>query len=225
MYSAKAALIPGVACSKGTFVITSSRAARMIWISSGPSAVMPQMKSETTSSSASRMTASARPCACRKRSDLKWRLTENFGAAPIGGASWSAPIRPALLKFRDDQGDEIDFTAPYATATIRRTHPLAVDEFIFLRAVTAVTPKITLPAPSTMHFLRFSDFADRAAYGDIERFFADLVGVFRQEIAELAAAGCRYLQIDEIACDWPSISPVKVSLILISINAGLTVWS
>jgi 5-methyltetrahydropteroyltriglutamate--homocysteine methyltransferase len=109
-------------------------------------------------------------------------------------------VRPALLKFRDHQGDEVDFTAPYATATIRRTHPLAVDEFIFLRAVTAVTPKVTLPAPSTMHFLRFSDFADRAAYGDVDRFFADLVGVFRQEIAELVAAGCRYLQIDEIAC-------------------------
>src|SRR5215831_16844795 len=109
-------------------------------------------------------------------------------------------IRPALLKFRDDQGDEIDFTAPYATATIRRTHPLAVDEFIFLRAVTAVTPKITLPAPSTMHFLRFSDFADRAVYGDVDRFFADLIAVFRQEIADLVAAGCGYLQIDEIAC-------------------------
>src|SRR6516164_44980 len=100
-------------------------------------------------------------------------------------------IRPALLKFRDDQGDEVDFTAPYATAMIRRAHPLAVDEFIFLRSITAVTPKITLPAPSTMHFLRFSDFADRGAYGDVDRFFADLVGVFQQEIAELVAAGCR----------------------------------
>src|SRR5262249_11232145 len=50
-------------------------------------------------------------------------------------------IRPALLKFRDDRGDEVDFTAPYATATIRRTHPLAVDEFVFLRAVTPLPPK------------------------------------------------------------------------------------
>jgi 5-methyltetrahydropteroyltriglutamate--homocysteine methyltransferase len=50
-----------------------------------------------------------------------------------------------------------------------------------------------------MHFLRFSDFADPAAYGDIETFFADLVAVFAQEIADLVAAGCRYLQIDEIA--------------------------
>lgn len=109
-------------------------------------------------------------------------------------------IRPALLKFRDDRGHEVDFTAPYATTVIRRTHPIAVDEFAFLRAVTAVTPKITLPAPSTMHFLRFSDFADPAAYADVDRFFADLVHVFRQEIADLVAAGCRYLQIDEIAC-------------------------
>src|SRR5262249_20895950 len=37
------------------------------------------------------------------------------------------------------------------------------------------------------------------AYADVDRFFADLIAVFRQEIAELAQAGCRYLQIDEIA--------------------------
>jgi 5-methyltetrahydropteroyltriglutamate--homocysteine methyltransferase len=109
-------------------------------------------------------------------------------------------VRPALLKFRDEHGDEVDFTAPYATAPIRRTHPVAVDEFVFLHAVTSVTPKITLPAPSTMHFLRFSDFADPAAYGDVDRFFCDLTAAFQQEIAELVAAGCRYLQIDEIAC-------------------------
>ena len=108
-------------------------------------------------------------------------------------------VRPALLKFRDDHGHEVDFTAPYATATLRRTHPLALDEFVFLHGVSAVTAKITLPAPSTMHFLRFSDFADRGAYTDADRFFADLAGVFRQEIADLARAGCRYLQIDEIA--------------------------
>jgi 5-methyltetrahydropteroyltriglutamate--homocysteine methyltransferase len=51
-----------------------------------------------------------------------------------------------------------------------------------------------------MHFLRFSDFADPAAYGDVDRFFCDLTAAFQQEIAELVAAGCRYLQIDEIAC-------------------------
>lgn len=108
-------------------------------------------------------------------------------------------VRPALLKFRDDDGREVDFTAPYATAAMRRTRPLALDEFVFLRDTARVTAKVTLPAPSTMHFLRFSDFAERGAYADVETFFADLVAVFAQEIADLVAAGCRYLQIDEIA--------------------------
>ena len=108
-------------------------------------------------------------------------------------------VRPALLKFRDDDGREVDFTAPYATAPMRRTRPLALDEFVFLRDTARDTAKVTLPAPSTMHFLRFSDFAERGAYADVETFFADLVAVFAQEIADLVAAGCRYLQIDEIA--------------------------
>jgi 5-methyltetrahydropteroyltriglutamate--homocysteine methyltransferase len=108
-------------------------------------------------------------------------------------------VRPALLKFRDDHGHEVDFTAPYATAPLRRTHQIALDEFSFLRDAARVTAKITLPAPSTMHFLRFSDFADQSAYADVDAFFTDLVAVFAQEIADLVQAGCRYVQLDEIA--------------------------
>jgi len=108
-------------------------------------------------------------------------------------------VRAASFTFHDDHGHEMDFTAPYATARIRRTQPLALDEFEFLREATKVTPKITLPAPSTMHFLRCTDFADRSVYPDAESYFGDLTHVFQQEIAELVAAGCRYLQIDEIA--------------------------
>ena len=36
------------------------------------------------------------------------------------------------------------------------------------------------------------------AYPDMEAFYADLARVYREEIADLAAAGCRYLQIDEV---------------------------
>jgi 5-methyltetrahydropteroyltriglutamate--homocysteine methyltransferase len=108
-------------------------------------------------------------------------------------------VRAALLKFRDDHGHEVDFTAPYATAPLRRTHPLALDEFIFLRDAATATAKITLPAPSTMHFLRFADFADRSVYSDVDRFFADLVAIFAREIADVVQAGCRYVQLDEIA--------------------------
>ncbi|MBV8753390.1 MAG: 5-methyltetrahydropteroyltriglutamate--homocysteine S-methyltransferase [Hyphomicrobiales bacterium] len=108
-------------------------------------------------------------------------------------------IKPALFKFRDDAGHEVAFTAPYAVDKIRRAQPLALDEFVFLREATGVTAKITLPAPSTMHFYRCSDFATREAYQDVDAFFADLATAFRAEIAALAEAGCRYVQLDEVA--------------------------
>jgi 5-methyltetrahydropteroyltriglutamate--homocysteine methyltransferase len=108
-------------------------------------------------------------------------------------------IRPAQFMFHDDHGHEVEFTAPYAKGRISRTRPLALDEFTFLRDVTKVTPKITLPAPSTMHFYRCTDFADRSIYPDAGKFAADLGTVFAQEVKDLAAAGCRYIQLDEVA--------------------------
>src|SRR5205085_10737533 len=55
-------------------------------------------------------------------------------------------IKPAVFKFRDDHGHEVDFTATYAAARIRRVQALAADEFSFLRGVTEAMPKITMPA-------------------------------------------------------------------------------
>ena len=108
-------------------------------------------------------------------------------------------IRPASFKFRNDQGHEVAFTAPFANAKIRRMQPLALDEYEFLARVTDLTAKITMPAPSTMHFYRCNDFADEANYKDVHSFFDDLTNVFMLEIAELAEAGCRYIQLDEVA--------------------------
>jgi methionine synthase II (cobalamin-independent) len=108
-------------------------------------------------------------------------------------------IRPAAFKFRDEHGHEADFTATYASAKVSRTRPLATDEFAFLKQATRVTPKITMPAPSTMHFYRCTAFADPKVYADAETFFADLAAIYRQEITDLANAGCRYIQLDEVA--------------------------
>jgi 5-methyltetrahydropteroyltriglutamate--homocysteine methyltransferase len=108
-------------------------------------------------------------------------------------------IKPAVFRFRDDDGHEVDFTATYAAKKLRRTQPLAADEFAYLREISTATPKITIPAPSTMHFYRCTGFADPEAYKDAPSFFADLAAIYREEIADLAAAGCRYIQFDEVA--------------------------
>jgi methionine synthase II (cobalamin-independent) len=124
-------------------------------------------------------------------------------------------IRPASFKFRDDGGHEVEFTAPYAKERIERLQPLALDEFMFLRGITRATGKITLPAPSTMHFYRCNDFADRKIYSEVNAFFDDLSQVFQREIDELAQAGCRYIQLDEVAvallCDPAIRDQVKQS--------------
>jgi 5-methyltetrahydropteroyltriglutamate--homocysteine methyltransferase len=108
-------------------------------------------------------------------------------------------VRQALFSFRDEHGHEQSFTAPHVVGRVSRRAPIALDEFSYLRSIAAATPKITLPSPSTMHFWRGRQFADPGVYDDARNFFHDLGAVYRLEIADLADAGCRYVQIDEVA--------------------------
>ena len=80
---------------------------------------------------------------------------------------------------------------------LRRTKPSMLDHFKFLKSiVTQGTPKFTMPSPAMLHAR-----ADRASlkkvYPDVEEFWADLTKCYREEIADLYKAGCRYLQIDD----------------------------
>jgi 5-methyltetrahydropteroyltriglutamate--homocysteine methyltransferase len=108
-------------------------------------------------------------------------------------------VKDALYKFHDDHGHELDFTAPYVAGKVRRGRPIAVDEIEFVRGVTRATPKVTLPAPSTMHFYRGRQYADPGAYASPQAFFADLGKVYQEEIAALGRSGARYVQLDEVA--------------------------
>lgn len=79
-------------------------------------------------------------------------------------------------------------------------HPRGIEteNFKFLAAATKQTAKQCIPSPSLVHFRTGRAGVDKAAYPDMKEFFADLARVFREEIAALAAAGCRYLQIDDV---------------------------
>ncbi|HYR32774.1 MAG TPA: 5-methyltetrahydropteroyltriglutamate--homocysteine S-methyltransferase [Burkholderiales bacterium] len=124
-------------------------------------------------------------------------------------------VRNAVFKFHDQEGHESDFTAPYVRSRVSRRAPITVDEFRFVKQHSRRMGKITMPAPSTMHFYRFTDWGDRSAYRDAAAFFADLGRVYQAEIAELAAAGCRYVQLDEVAvailCDPAAREKVKAA--------------
>jgi 5-methyltetrahydropteroyltriglutamate--homocysteine methyltransferase len=80
-------------------------------------------------------------------------------------------------------------------------HPRAgieVGNFKFLAAATKQTAKQCIPSPSLVHFRSGRGGVDKVAYPDMNDFFADLARVFREEIAALAAAGCTYLEIDDV---------------------------
>jgi 5-methyltetrahydropteroyltriglutamate--homocysteine methyltransferase len=85
------------------------------------------------------------------------------------------------------------------TGKVRHGRGIFVDHFKFLKSVTSRTPKLTIPGPAMMHLRAGREAIDPAVYPDIEEFWADLCAAYRAEIAELAAAGCTYLQIDDVS--------------------------
>jgi 5-methyltetrahydropteroyltriglutamate--homocysteine methyltransferase len=84
------------------------------------------------------------------------------------------------------------------TGKLRHTHGIEVDNFKFLASATKQTAKQCIPSPSLVHFRTGRGGVDKAAYPEMDTFFADLAAVFRAEIAQLAAAGCTYLEIDDV---------------------------
>lgn len=103
------------------------------------------------------------------------------------------------VRFHSQAGSR-DHSPPtmQVTGKLGLPEPIYVDDFRFLASVAHAVPKITIPSPTVLHFRGGRDAIDKAAYPDIESFYADLARIYREEIAQLAAAGCRYLQIDEV---------------------------
>ncbi len=107
-------------------------------------------------------------------------------------------VKAAEFTFHDDHGHEQSFVAPHVAAKVRRARGFSTHEFAFLRAVTKVTPKITMPSLPTFHFYRAQNGIDPAAYPGPREFLSDFAEVFRQEIAELGELGAGYIQMDEV---------------------------
>ena len=122
-------------------------------------------------------------------------------------ASWN---RDFLLKFERvvlgpsritlDSGGKAERapTALAVTGKISRPQPIFVGHFAFLRSVAQAMPKLTIPSPTILHFRGGRESIDAEAYPDMESFYADVARVYNEEIRDLGAAGCHYLQIDDV---------------------------
>jgi 5-methyltetrahydropteroyltriglutamate--homocysteine methyltransferase len=106
--------------------------------------------------------------------------------------------RPSLFEFRDAEGHVQRWDTCYAISRIRRTHGITTGEFEFVRRHTRMMPKVTMPAPSFLHFFRGLECADRSVYPDLDEFWSDLIAIYQAELRELARIGATYVQIDEV---------------------------
>jgi 5-methyltetrahydropteroyltriglutamate--homocysteine methyltransferase len=85
-------------------------------------------------------------------------------------------------------------------------HP-HLDHFKHLKAHSKVTPKMTIPAPSTLHFRQGRNSIDRKVYPDLDAYFDDVAMAYRKAIRAFYDAGCRYLQMDDTA--WSMVCDPK----------------
>jgi 5-methyltetrahydropteroyltriglutamate--homocysteine methyltransferase len=76
-------------------------------------------------------------------------------------------------------------------------HPM-VEHFKFVKEHTRVTPKMTIPSPSSLHFRYGRKAVPDTVYADMDEFYADLGTAYRKTVHAFADAGCRYLQLDEV---------------------------
>ena len=107
------------------------------------------------------------------------------------------PMMPPGAEGRSVDPEKAPFVALVHDRMRRPAGGIEVENFRYLASLTDRTPKLAIPSPTMTHFRGGREAISREAYPEIEGFFADLAGVYREELMGLAEAGCRYVQYDD----------------------------
>jgi 5-methyltetrahydropteroyltriglutamate--homocysteine methyltransferase len=104
------------------------------------------------------------------------------------------------VQFFNDAGT-LDF-APAALRIddrVRLRHTIFADHFRFLKEQvgSTITPKLTIPSPSMVHYRGGRASIDPAVYPDLDAFWDDLIAAYSEELRRLGDLGCTYLQLDD----------------------------
>ena len=78
---------------------------------------------------------------------------------------------------------------------LRRRRHLCAEEFVYARARTEKTIKVTIPSPS-MYANLWSPELSREAYPTLDHFLEDVAEILREEVDELVRLGAEYVQLD-----------------------------
>jgi 5-methyltetrahydropteroyltriglutamate--homocysteine methyltransferase len=117
------------------------------------------------------------------------------------GISWvdaSQTVSAALPFQNDTTVEKLPGHIVRVQDRLKRTRGIFTEHFAFLKSIATRTPKISIPSPSMLHFWGGRSAIDGRVYPDLSAFWDDAVAAWTAEIAALYAAGCRYLQIDDV---------------------------
>jgi methionine synthase II (cobalamin-independent) len=95
----------------------------------------------------------------------------------------------------------VEFHAPVARVTGAVKCPaggIMAEDFKFLKSIVSQTPKICIPAPAMFYTVIGPASVDASVYPDLAEFWHDLGRAYKNAVDHLAAAGCTYLQIDDV---------------------------
>lgn len=130
--------------------------------------------------------------------NASWRMYFIYQLGGVRMADTSMHVH-----FENEQGS-IDFAPPATEVNdrVRLDQPIFQDHFAFLQDVVAssgssLTPKLTIPFPSMVHYRGGRAAISRDVYPDLEQFWEDLAAAYAEEVRVLAAQGCTYLQLDD----------------------------
>jgi 5-methyltetrahydropteroyltriglutamate--homocysteine methyltransferase len=125
-----------------------------------------------------------------------WHMDYIYQLGGIGKAEENLTV-----KFYNERG-ELEFTSAALKVhdKVRLEHTIFGDHFQVLKALTdetGVTPKLTIPSPSMVHYRGGPAALDPNVYADIDEFWNDLSAAYAEEVRRLGELGCRYLQFDD----------------------------
>ena len=108
---------------------------------------------------------------------------------------------PANLIVKDADGTE-HLSPPVlkVTGKVRHVKDIQRADFEYLKSQVAagMTPKVTIPSPTMLHFRGGRAGISREAYPELDpAFYDDVAKAYGDELQSLYDAGCRYVQMDD----------------------------
>jgi 5-methyltetrahydropteroyltriglutamate--homocysteine methyltransferase len=118
----------------------------------------------------------------------------------LGGVKTDIPVTVR----RPDGTEELAPPVIRVIDKVRHVRDIQRADFDFLKQQVAsygdvtLTPKVTIPSPTMLHFRGGRAGISREAYPELDpSFYDDVAQAYAEELHSLYAAGCRYVQMDD----------------------------